>query len=137
PITLLNWNHNAIFEKIIEFKGNKNNTLKGREAEANVPTLYTGKFKLEKGDLYDTFLQVNNWRKGVAMINGFNLGRYWPAVGPQETLYIPATLLKKYPDENTLQLFELEESPCVNEEKALCTAFLVDKPSINATVPYH
>lgn len=27
-------------------------------------------------------------------INGFNLGRYWD-YGPQQTLYIPAALLKR------------------------------------------
>lgn len=34
------------------------------------------------------------WSKGVVIVNGFNLGRYWH-VGPQRTLYLPAPLLKK------------------------------------------
>ena len=44
--------------------------------------------------------------KGVAWINGFNLGRYWPAVGPQMTLYVPKFLLKQNPDVNNIILFE-------------------------------
>ncbi|KAL1914940.1 uncharacterized protein VTP21DRAFT_7856 [Calcarisporiella thermophila] len=52
----------------------------------------------------DTFLDVTGWKKGVAWVNGFNLGRYWPAVGPQITLYVPSNLLKK--GENELILFE-------------------------------
>ena len=31
----------------------------------------------------DTFLRLNGWTKGVAFVNGFNLGRYWPSMGPQ------------------------------------------------------
>ena len=42
----------------------------------------------------DTFLSTPGWGKGVAFVNGFNLGRYWPTVGPQMTLYVPATLVK-------------------------------------------
>ena len=31
----------------------------------------------------DTFLRLDGWTKGIAFINGYNLGRYWPAMGPQ------------------------------------------------------
>ena len=31
----------------------------------------------------DTFLQFDGWTKGIAFVNGFNLGRYWPVMGPQ------------------------------------------------------
>ena len=37
------------------------------------------------------------------MINGFNIGRYWE-VGPQKTLYVPASLLKN--GENEIVVFE-------------------------------
>ena len=36
----------------------------------------------------DTFLQLDGWSKGVAFVNGHNLGRYWPIMGPQVILYI-------------------------------------------------
>lgn len=41
----------------------------------------------------DTFLRTDCFTKGVAFINGFNLGRFWE-VGPTKTLYIPKFLLK-------------------------------------------
>ena len=31
----------------------------------------------------DTFLKLDGWTKGVAFVNDFNLGRYWPVMGPQ------------------------------------------------------
>ena len=31
----------------------------------------------------DTFLRLDGWTKGVAFVNGYNLGRYWPPMGPQ------------------------------------------------------
>lgn len=31
----------------------------------------------------DTYLSVKGWGKGVAWVNGFNLGWYWPSRGPQ------------------------------------------------------
>lgn len=47
----------------------------------------------------DTFIDMRNWHKGVVFVNGFNIGRYWH-VGPQQTLYIPAPLLRT--GENTV-----------------------------------
>ncbi len=38
-------------------------------------------------------------------MNGFNLGRYWE-IGPQKTLYAPASVLKK--GENEIILFETD-----------------------------
>ncbi len=67
------------------------------------PRFFRGTFGA--GKIADTFLSTDGWTKGVAFINGFNLGRYW-AIGPQKTLYIPAPLLKA--GENELILFELE-----------------------------
>ncbi len=51
----------------------------------------------------DTFLRTDNFKKGFATINGFNLGRYWE-VGPQKTLYVPSSVLKE--GENELIIFE-------------------------------
>ena len=55
----------------------------------------------------DTFLALPGWTKGVAWINGFNLGRYWNR-GPQKTLYVPAPLLKQ--GENEIIIFELHDA---------------------------
>ncbi len=46
--------------------------------------------------------------QGIAFINGFNLGRYWPLVGPQITLYIPKELLSI--GNNKLTLIELQRA---------------------------
>ncbi|KAK0180096.1 hypothetical protein PV327_005773 [Microctonus hyperodae] len=54
----------------------------------------------------DTYLNTAGWGKGVAYVNGHNLGRYWPVIGPQVTLYIPAIFLKK--GENEVIILELE-----------------------------
>lgn len=37
-----------------------------------------------------TFANMAGWGKGLAWANGFLLGRFWPSVGPQRTLYVPA-----------------------------------------------
>ncbi|WP_282629852.1 beta-galactosidase [Empedobacter sedimenti] len=58
----------------------------------NVPTIYKGEFTLNT--VGDTFLDMQNWGKGIVFINGRNLGRYWK-VGPQQTLYLPGAWLKK------------------------------------------
>lgn len=71
----------------------------GDEAEA--PAFYEGTFTMEEPA--DTFLRTDSFKKGFVVLNGFNLGRYWE-VGPQKTLYVPGSLLKK--GENTLLLFE-------------------------------
>ena len=43
----------------------------------------------------DTFLSLDCATKGLALVNGFNLGWYWPAAGPQLTLYVPGPLLRQ------------------------------------------
>ena len=51
----------------------------------------------------DTFLRLDNFKKGFVTVNGFNIGRYWE-IGPQLTLYVPASLLK--PGANEIVVFE-------------------------------
>lgn len=58
---------------------------------------------LQVDEAKDTFLKADNFTKGFVTVNGFNIGRYWE-VGPQKTLYIPASLLK--PGANEIVLFE-------------------------------
>ncbi len=54
-------------------------------------------------NVYDTFLKLDNFTKGFVTINGFNLGRYWD-IGPQKTLYVPASVLKQ--GQNEIIVFE-------------------------------
>jgi beta-galactosidase len=65
------------------------------------PVLYKGTFKL--AETGDTFINMEDWGKGIIFINGKNIGRYWHT-GPQQTLYIPGVWLKK--GENEIVIFE-------------------------------
>lgn len=74
--------------------------LESPEAE-EAPCFYKGEFSVNSPA--DTFLSVPG-RKGIAWINGFNLGRYWE-IGPTRTLYIPAPLLRT--GTNRIEILEL------------------------------
>lgn len=37
----------------------------------------------------DTYLYIGAWGKGLAFVNGFNLGYYWPVRGPANTMCAP------------------------------------------------
>lgn len=70
--------------------------------EPEEPTCFVkGNFKVDKAA--DTFLYLDNFKKGFVVINGFNIGRYWEK-GPQKSLYVPASLLKE--GENEIVIFE-------------------------------
>ncbi len=62
---------------------------------------YKGSFDIEEA--YDTFISLDNFTKGFVTVNGYNIGRYWE-IGPQKTLYIPASLLKN--GKNEIVVFE-------------------------------
>lgn len=51
----------------------------------------------------DTFMKLDSFTKGFVTVNGFNIGRYWE-IGPQKTLYVPASLLKE--GKNEIIVFE-------------------------------
>lgn len=68
----------------------------------HTPAFFKGEFEIN-GELADTFLRVDNFKKGFIFINGFNIGRYWE-IGPQKTLYVPKSLLKE--GKNEILLFE-------------------------------
>lgn len=76
------------------------------------PLFYSGIFALgtnytESAQL-DTFISIPNGVKGIVWVNGFNLGRYW-IVGPQQSLYLPGTVLKPG-QTNEIVVLELEPS---------------------------
>lgn len=78
------------------------------------PVILRGNFSIS-GQPMDTYLNTDGWGKGVAFVNGRNLGRYWPLAGPQITLYVPASYLRT--GENELLLVELEYIPTSKEMK--------------------
>lgn len=62
---------------------------------------YKGEFNIN--EVKDTFLKLESFTKGFVTVNGFNLGRYWD-IGPQKTLYLPASILKM--SKNEIIVFE-------------------------------
>ena len=65
--------------------------------------LYQAEFTLT--DLADTFIDCRSYGKGVVIVNGINLGRYWQR-GPIHSLYCPKEFLKK--GTNEIVIFETE-----------------------------
>jgi beta-galactosidase len=76
-----------------------------RDNSGSGPAVRRGTFVLN--DSGDTYLDMRQWGKGAAWVNGHSLGRYWN-IGPQQTLYIPAPWLKT--GKNELIVVELLES---------------------------
>ncbi len=80
------------------------------DIQKSAPGFYRFTFEIPEKPV-DTFLRTDNFRKGFAVVNGFNLGRFWE-IGPQKTLYVPAGLLKQ--GKNEIILFEsdgLKDTP--------------------------
>ncbi|KAI7843402.1 hypothetical protein COHA_003000 [Chlorella ohadii] len=81
---------------------------------ADAPAFFRGTFEVDaanavrgpSGHLADTYLALHSWSKGIAWVNGFNLGWYWPRLGPQMTLYVPGPVLRE--GSNEVVLLELE-----------------------------
>uniref|UniRef100_A0A3Q3SH13 Beta-galactosidase n=2 Tax=Mastacembelus armatus TaxID=205130 RepID=A0A3Q3SH13_9TELE len=97
------------------------------------PTFYGGSLIIPDGipDLpQDTYIKLPKWKKGQVWINGFNLGRYWPARGPQVTLFVPANILSTAAP-NNVTVLELEEAPC---SSGPCTVEFTATAILNATV---
>uniref|UniRef100_A0A8C4JKR5 Beta-galactosidase n=1 Tax=Dromaius novaehollandiae TaxID=8790 RepID=A0A8C4JKR5_DRONO len=107
----------------------------GNPSSYEAPTFYTGRLSIPGGipDLpQDTYIKFPGWTKGQIWINGFNLGRYWPARGPQLTLFVPSNILVSSVP-NNITVLELENSPCSTQT---CEVEFVDRPDINATTQY-
>lgn len=85
------------------------------------PTFAAGTFDLDAVD--DRYLSLDGFRKGVAWVNGFCLGRYWSR-GPQQTLAIPGPVLRH--GRNELVVLELHAA-------ASRTACLLVEPDLGHT----
>ncbi|XP_052825848.1 beta-galactosidase [Octopus bimaculoides] len=108
----------------------KKATEKSNATSLKIPTFYHGLINLpnDKSQVNDTYIDLKYWTKGQVYINGFNLGRYWTARGPQIRLFVPKTVL--VPGVNNVVLFELESAPC--GEGNPCIVTFVDTPLINS-----
>ena len=69
-----------------EFKLQKTNQ-NGPKLEEGGPAIYVAKLPSTEATNWTngqhTFFDSTGWGHGLAMLNGFDLGRYWPLVGPQ------------------------------------------------------
>lgn len=132
-----NWKHYLFFknwEQTVEKLQNKTNSS-SIKLSSRIPTFFTGRFKLPNDSNlpFDSFLRLDGWGKGVAFLNGFNLGRYWPLAGPQVTLYAPSHLFKSFPEENVISVFELQRHPCMTSENN-CVVKFVKEHELNGTL---
>ena len=94
---LLNWQQYPL-----SFENTENiDFSKGWQQEQ--PALYA--FDFEMKALKDTYLDLSGFGKGLAFVNGVNIGRFWN-VGPTLSLYIPHSLLKE--GHNRIIIFETE-----------------------------
>lgn len=94
----------------------------------NGPAIYYGTLNINSADdLADTYLDMSGWGKGIVFVNGENLGRYWPLVGPQITLYVPAPVLRV--GSNRLILVEYQQAPTVMEVQFRDTPILNSRRS--------
>uniref|UniRef100_T1J8I2 Beta-galactosidase n=1 Tax=Strigamia maritima TaxID=126957 RepID=T1J8I2_STRMM len=135
---LTNWTITSLPFNSSEFDFSSDKTRVLANNQIYTPGIFKGKFKTPNNASFpmDTYLNMTGWHKGIAFINGVNLGRYWPIVGPQNTLYIPKSFLKPYPSNNVLIILELEHAPCFTDRSDSCNVALVDAPVVNATTPY-
>ena len=100
----------------------------------SIPTFLIAHFTLPmKASLHDTFFLPKNLVKGILYLNERCIGRYWPKMGPQVTLYVPAVWLRPYPQKNELVVFEADPSPCVRDNN--CEIQFVLRPIIDAPTP--
>ena len=86
---------------------------------ASLPAFFRGRFTAERGK--ECFVRFDSFKKGLIWVNGFMLGRYWE-IGPQEALYLPASILR---EENEIVIFEtdgLRGEPAVE---------ITDKPALS------
>ncbi len=86
----------------------------------DAPAVYSADFIIDE-DIHDTFVYPVGFTKGIVEINGFNLGRFFNA-GPQQTLYVPAGVLKA--GKNRICVFDLYPSSSPRVE-------LIDTPILD------
>lgn len=88
--------------------------------------VYVGTFNINKPA--DTFLSFEKWGKGLVYVNGHGIGRIWE-IGPQQTLYVPGTWLKK--GENEVLVFDImgpKEAVSFGSKTPELDKLLVKKP---------
>uniref|UniRef100_A0A336LY51 Beta-galactosidase n=1 Tax=Culicoides sonorensis TaxID=179676 RepID=A0A336LY51_CULSO len=97
------------YEKIEKVAFDPSNTVQipSRGVLTEGPVIFSAEFDLDT--LADTYVDLSAWSKGALYVNGVNLGRYWPAAGPQRTNYIPKEILKT--KGNRIVIIEYQKAP--------------------------
>ncbi len=73
------------------------------KAKVNEPAFYEYEITAEK--VYDTVVNLKGFTRGVAFINGINLGRHWNIKNSDNKLFIPAPFIKE--GKNSLVIFDI------------------------------
>jgi len=85
------------------------------------PAVYTASFEAPQSVEWPwlhSFFDSRGWGKGVLFINDVNLGIYWPAFGPQMTLFVPGVVFKPGA-ENRVMLVELMHLPTAPADRTI------------------
>ena len=62
-------------------------------------------YEVEVEECADTLLRLEGFTRGVAFVNGFNLGRHWTIEHSENKLFVPAPLLR--PGKNQIVVFDV------------------------------
>ena len=87
--------------------------FKEATGDVKVASFMRGWLDIE-GKPCDTFIRLDGFHKGIVIVNGFNLGRYFNDPGPQKTLYVPAPMLKE--GKNEVIVFESDSAESITVE---------------------
>ena len=87
--------------------------FKEATGDVKVASFLRGYLDIE-GKPCDTFIRLDGFHKGIVIVNGFNLGRYYNDAGPQKTLYVPAPMLKE--GKNEVIVFETDSAESITVE---------------------
>ena len=71
--------------------------------QADQPAFYQYHFELT--DLADTYIDLQAFGKGIVLVNGYHIGRFWRK-GATQTLYVPKGFLNE--GQNEIVIFETE-----------------------------
>ena len=100
-MTLMNWKvYNLPMDEKFIYSLRSSNRNPGKKG-----IFFKGNFVISAPG--DTFIEMSNFKKGIAWVNGHNLGRYWD-IGPQKRLYCPASFLKE--GVNEVIVFDLHQT---------------------------
>ena len=76
------------------------------QPEINAPAFY--EYEFDADEISDTVLRPSGFTRGIAFINGINLGRHWDIEHSDNRLYIPSPFIKK--GKNRIVIFDALEN---------------------------